>query len=503
MTILLYASPVWWRGTERKVARQPRPRSATAPAHTVRVPGAKGLVNLAEAVQNVALRLILPVWRTTPIVSLQREASLPPVRLVLDYLRALYAIRLHALPQQHPVAVRLTAVVPAQKRSSLLQVRSRTNRGHLTIKTTPLLEMAREVQDVERHGPGPDAPWLPTFEQQAGVTISLFEGSDKDTVAKQHNALIEAKAPTLLVYSDGSLSAEGAAGAGFVVYRARENTRNKVLDASIHLHQDKEVFDAEVYGMFTGLKTAFSAADRSGEQDIMAFIDNQAALRALAQRSRTSASSGSLLTLTRRETVKWLESDPARSVHLAWVPGHKDIEGNDYADEMAKKGSSALRADISVGRRWTSLAKAKRRAKERMLQQWTREWSDSARHGQYRRLRTQSPSLTPAPHLGSLPRRELGLWLQAKTGHGDFSTYHQRPHFKHPDAHIHCRCGRHKTRLHPLICPTFLQHQDLLDPARLPSGQLNFEYLFNDNKGISLFAEYATISRAYSCNMTI
>ncbi|CAD7061726.1 unnamed protein product [Tilletia caries] len=121
MKILLYASAVWRRGTERKVAGQRRPRSATVSAHTVRVPGAKGLVNLAEAVQNVALRLILPVWRITPIVSLQCEVSLPPVRLVLDYLRALYAIRLHALPRQHPVAVRLPAMVPAQEHRGLLQ----------------------------------------------------------------------------------------------------------------------------------------------------------------------------------------------------------------------------------------------------------------------------------------------------------------------------------------------------------------------------------------------
>ncbi|KAE8218743.1 hypothetical protein CF319_g7441 [Tilletia indica] len=451
MTILLYAAPVWWRGLERKVTRQPRPRSATIPAHTVRVPGAVQQVRLTEAVQNVALRLILPVWKTTPITALQCEASLPPVRLVLDYLRALYAIRLHSLPLQHPITIRLAAVVPFSEQDSLLQVRTRSNRGHLTMQTTPLLEMAREVTDVEQHGPGPDTPWLPTLEQQSGLKISLFENSDKDTVAQQHSTLIKVKSPTLMVYSDGSLSADGAAGAGFVIYRANENAREQVLDASIHLHQDKEVFDAEIYGMFTGIKTAFSVAERSGEQDIMAFIDNQAALRALKQSPRTNSSSGALLALTRRETIRWLEADADRSVHLAWVPGHKNIEGNDYADEMAKKGSSPLRADIRVGRRRTSLAKAKRRAKEQMLRRWTSEWSASERHGEYRRLRTQPPSLTPAPHLESLPRRELGLWLQAKTGHGDFSPYHQRPHFKHPDAHLLCRCGRQKTRLHPLI----------------------------------------------------
>ncbi|KAL9933894.1 hypothetical protein V8E36_006976 [Tilletia maclaganii] len=56
----------------------------------------------------------------------------------------------------------------------------------------------------------------------------------------------------------------------------------------------------------------------------------------------------------------------------------------------------------------------------------------------------------------------LGLWLQAKTGHGDFSGYHTRPHFNHPEAHLFCRCGKPKTRLHPLRCPSYAHHQHLL-----------------------------------------
>ncbi|KAE8190261.1 hypothetical protein CF328_g6027 [Tilletia controversa] len=317
MKILLYASPVWRRGTEQKVAGQPRPRSATVSAHTVRVPGAKGLVNLAEAVQNVALRLILPVWRITPIVSLQCEVSLPPVRLVLDYLRALYAIRLHALPRQHPVAVRLPAMVPAQEHRGLLQVRSRTNRGHLTMKTTPLLEMTRDVQNVERHGPGPEAPWLPTFEQQGFVTISFFEGSDKDTVAKQHNALIEAKAPTRSPC--------------WCIQTARYRQRA-------------------------------------------------------------------------RQEVDLSSTEPAKTHGTRPKPA-TEISAQTTKDLISSTSTYTSTADVAV-----------------------------IRH-----------AFTPS---------------------------------------------------YALLF--FLQHQHLLDPARLPSGQLDFEYLFNDKKGIALFAEYATISRAYS-----
>ncbi|KAE8184492.1 hypothetical protein CF336_g7780, partial [Tilletia laevis] len=193
LTILLYASPVWWRGVTRQLPRLPRPRSEPLPARSVRVVGAVELAKLTEAVQNVALRLILPAWRTTPIVALQCEASLPPVRLVLNYLRALYGTRLHTLPAKHPISLRLSAAVSHQERANLLQVRRRTTRGNLTTQTTPLLEMGREVEGVERHGPGPTAPWEEPFEKQRGLTISLFEGSSKETVAAQHEAIIGAE----------------------------------------------------------------------------------------------------------------------------------------------------------------------------------------------------------------------------------------------------------------------------------------------------------------------
>ncbi|CAD6947006.1 unnamed protein product, partial [Tilletia laevis] len=86
-----------------------------------------------------------------------------------------------------------------------------------------------------------------------------------------------------------------------------EGQREKVLESSIHLHRDKEVFDAEAFALFTGLKTAFTAAEHLDSTAIIVFIDNQAVLRALKQDPRHNGSSGSILALTRRELIKWLE----------------------------------------------------------------------------------------------------------------------------------------------------------------------------------------------------
>ncbi len=50
-----------------------------------------------DKAQNVALRAILPVWKTTPIAVLQRKAATPSIHYTYDYLCELAALRLHKL----------------------------------------------------------------------------------------------------------------------------------------------------------------------------------------------------------------------------------------------------------------------------------------------------------------------------------------------------------------------------------------------------------------------
>ena len=61
-----------------------------------RVPGAStaSLVHRLQVVQNNALRGTLPVYKTTPIPVLHREAAVPPIQITLDHKAALAAARL-------------------------------------------------------------------------------------------------------------------------------------------------------------------------------------------------------------------------------------------------------------------------------------------------------------------------------------------------------------------------------------------------------------------------
>jgi hypothetical protein len=80
---------------------------------------------------------------------------------------------------------------------------------------------------------------------------------------------------TLVVYSDGSLSSEGAASNGFTIHQ----NNLSVFDGSCHLGP-ADVFDAEATGALEGLKAALNLREIA-RQDIIICLDNLAAATCL------------------------------------------------------------------------------------------------------------------------------------------------------------------------------------------------------------------------------
>ena len=67
LPIMTYASAVWWKG--KKVHEK-----------------------LLTKIQNQALRVVCAAFQTTPIYAMEVEASIPPIRLRLDYITKYIAI---------------------------------------------------------------------------------------------------------------------------------------------------------------------------------------------------------------------------------------------------------------------------------------------------------------------------------------------------------------------------------------------------------------------------
>lgn len=121
------------------------------------------------------------------------------------------------------------------------------------------------------------------------------------------------------IFTDGSKTNSGV---GVGVFSTQST------ELSYKLGDDCTVFQAEVFGI---LKAAESMKDVSGK-DISIYIDSQAAIRAVG-----SFNIKSRIVKSCREFLKKLASQ--NNVRLCWIPSHQGYEGNEMADELAKRGT--------------------------------------------------------------------------------------------------------------------------------------------------------------------
>ena len=113
LPILTYAAPAWWPGRTR----------LNKQGKTIRN-GVEGQLNRLDKVENIVLRSILPVWRTTPIQIIQRKAATTPVEHTLNHLCELASLRLHKLEPRHLLRLRTKKAHTSSKPTHLERLAS-------------------------------------------------------------------------------------------------------------------------------------------------------------------------------------------------------------------------------------------------------------------------------------------------------------------------------------------------------------------------------------------
>lgn len=126
--------------------------------------------------------------------------------------------------------------------------------------------------------------------------------------------------PSVTWFTDGSLI-NGNAGAGLHCERMNQQV-------SIPMGTHVTVFQAEMYA----IKVATESCKGMKGEKIAICTDSQAAIAALSNHNVTSS-----LVKESKTAINMLAYENALSV--VWVPGHSGIEGNELADELARKGS--------------------------------------------------------------------------------------------------------------------------------------------------------------------
>lgn len=190
-----------------------------------------------------------------------------------------------------------------------------------------------------------------------------------------------------------------------------------------------------------------------------------------------------------------LKTHPNLSISISWCPSHCGIQGNDRADDLAKKATQLERkTPYSVSR-----SNAIRRSKATILKLWRLEWKKKPPTGRFAIANRFPPSLRPTPHFRQLKNnRELfGRLTQCRIGHNYSGEFRQTflPNVEEP---ITCPCDNEtlQTREHILCeCTKYNQHRDILREA---SPTIALPTILGTKEGIQALTEFLKKSGAFT-----
>ena len=428
--------------------------------------GSLGTAKCLEKVQRIVTLNITGAMRTTASDILEAHAFLLPIPLLLQKVCQRAALRLASLPQGHPLYKHLTHIV---KHIGIKRHRSSLHNLLKTFRAFP--------DDVETIDP------IKRLTHVTSNAHHTFIAPTKDIAIKEQRELKD----EIQIYSDGS-SHNGGVGAAAILLRKGQEPR--IL--RYHLGQDKHhtVFEAELVGLT--LATKLLATEQQVTYPATIFVDNKAAI----QSGETSTTkSGSYLVDTLRRMIHTIakcrhEQELDFDLTVRWIPGHKDVEGNELADKEAKKAAEGrsnsstrrlLPSYLRTGTLPHSIAALKQWHQDALLKRWKEKWSTSPR---YARARTIDPSLPSKNFLklvNTLPKCQISIYTQLRTRHIPLN-HHLHRIGKSETPHCPTCPGRNETIHHFLFdCPQYAHERHIMSNA-LRRKASSIEYILTADK---------------------
>ena len=244
------------------------------------------------------------------------------------------------------------------------------------------------------------------------------------------------------VYTDGSKT-EAGVGSGTALYQGLQVTEQK----SGTLPRNATVFMAEIAAIRMGAQMVNVLLEHKQVKYVKFLVDSRAALQALDNRKIQS--------LNVLDTANELNAlaNKGVTISLVWIKAHASYEGNELADDLAKKGAEGTDSiNIQMRRPWQDL---KQEVRTGCAEQWKKEW-DVYPHARQTKQFFPAPDSKKACELLGLDRRDLTRLTGIITGHGVLG-YHQS--LINPEIDPKCRfCSQdNETAFHMLTsCPLFI-----------------------------------------------
>ena len=236
----------------------------------------------------------------------------------------------------------------------------------------------------------------------------------------------------LHIYTDGSKSAEGV-GCGWFF-----NLDGKKICGQIKLPKYSTIFQAEAIAITETLAhcNQLILNNELKKEELRIFSDSWSVLTALEHYSVSSE-------VEIRQLHKIIEHTPLK-VNLQWIPGHRDIDGNEIVDLIAKEAVTK-----GIGK---CVPRSMNTVKTELFQLSWKIWSD-----RWMKQKSNSYCLLTIPsknHLALLRKNlsltEQSLLSQFRSGHTDLNSTTHR-FLKSPSGSNRCKCGSIESVSHVLL----------------------------------------------------
>lgn len=351
------------------------------------------------------------MYRSTPIGPLMSEAGLIPAEIMLNERQRKYAHRLLTLLDGHPtkdilpVSLRLgdgsaqPGEIPENDEIWSLNQRVKTLGQQLArqVSVNFSIDLAEGVEPV--------------------IHVKPAEFSGRIIIQELKLAINEAKTglSDLILWSDGSKLQSGGAGAAVVWKDSLTQGWNTCKSS---LGKNKEILDAELWGISEALKIALKESILRKARKITVYSDSQLALKQL-QGSKNNA--GQALSIQIFKQAKQLHAQ-GRELIVRWIPSHRGFSGNELADKAAKEAAANERCQTAG---WSSLTHVNRKIKEvKKLEVYT--WHQARNEEREARSRSYFiPRLKPGinPVLAKASKKYASRFFQLKIGHAAVGVF--------------------------------------------------------------------------------
>jgi ribonuclease HI len=418
----------------------------------------KTQVKPLQAIQNLAIRKILGVFKTAPILPMELESGLLPPIVRLNYNRRRYAFRILKLSNNHPIKTlfnnytsNTTSLVIDTSSDSEVENRSNPNLNQIERLIGSISNLV-DLNSLEPIKHFYFAPWQ--RELPYNVRISL---ESKDKEAKLHVQYLKSirNSKTKTIYTDGSQTQSGKGiGLGFATfdYNTTYIPTIPTYEYYSNIGNSTIVYNSELEGVTRALEYAISIVKR-GEK-LIVYTDNQAGLLRLKTPSDWPGQNQQIRAIKATKAIIALGA----KVELVWVPGHSDILGNEIADKLAKLATT-IRSNQVEQTSFAYLGIQINKLKNQDIHNILKTQKQSQYQDSYTNTYTWKISKKICLPLG-IKRELASSFFQLKLGHGYIKSYLYRLKLV---SNNKCKCGQKETAKHLFLnCSLYIGQRKAL-----------------------------------------